>query len=246
MSNISIKRLEKLEDYILKSSLDTIELDNKDNLGEIYEKIIEKVFKGELDDVFLTNSLTDEDNKKEIFELARKYRSLCFYQGMFDNWPDSPLGVGDLEIKCIKLLEDYDYLIRLAKNGKEDVLKFLLKFQESESSKKAPIISYLRADFNNDDVLEYILIEMSKEDGIYNKFTDSEKIILCDYPELLFKVNDSAEVEILSVSDLERKLAECYNGNDDVDYDIESIFKTLDKESAKELIQELFINKNHK
>lgn len=211
MEDIRIKRLEDIKDAMVLNNLSEA---NLDNLLELYDSMLYKTFSGEFDDVFLSNYL-DESNKEEVLSLAKKYNSLCFYRGEFDNWVDSIEGVtlSDLDLTAINLLDNYDYIIRLAKNGGEDVLRFLNKFNGTPLFERGAVIALLRSSFYNDDVLENILIKLSKEDSEYKDFSDKQKIVLCSYPEgVLYKVNDG-NVDFISGNELKNQVIKAYIGS---------------------------------
>ena len=236
MEDIRIKRLENLKDAMILNNLSEA---NLDNLLELYDSLLYKTFSGEFDNIFLSNNLDDldESKKEEVLALSKKYNSLCFYLGEFDNWLDSIEGVtlSDLDLTSVKLLDNYDYLIRLAKNGGEDVLKFLSKFQGSEMFKRGAIIAILRSSFYNDDILESILIEMAKEDGEYKDSSDKQRIVLCNYPEgILYKV-DGDNVSMIPGKELRDKVIKGFTGLDE-DYDI----KEIDLSSFEEIIGSIY------
>lgn len=237
MEDIRIKRLEELKDALIISDLSET---NLDNLLETYDSMLYKTFSGEFDDAFLSDNLTglDEEKRAEILALSRKYNSLCFYLGEFDNWLDSIEGVtlSDLDLTAMKLLDNYDYLIRLAKNGGEDVLKFLSKFQGSELFKRGAIIALLRSSFYSDEILEKVLIEMVKEDGNYKDFNDKQKLVLCNYPEgVLYKVNEDKSIDIVPGSELKKLITKAFIGSDE-DYDLNDI----DITSFEEIIGSIY------
>lgn len=233
----SIKRLETLKDACLMRNLSEL---NLDNIYELYDSMLYKTFSGEFNDIFVSDYLNDS-NRDEILTLASKYNSLCFYLGQFDNWIDSPNGatLSNLDLVAELLLKNYAYLIRLAKNGGEDVLKFISKFEGSELFKKGAIIAELLNNFYDEDVLETILIEMSKSDGNYKDFSDKQKLLLCESPEgLLYKVTDDKDVIITPVKELKSLFVKKYLGSDDSDYDLNNI----DSNSFKEIIESLHLD----
>lgn len=234
MEDIRIKRLEKLKDAMILNNLSEV---NLDNLYELYDSMLYKVFSLEFNDIFLSDYLND-NNRDELLGLVSKYNSLCFYLGEFDNWIDSIEGVSlsDLDLVCMKLLDNYDYLIRLALNGGEDVLKFLSKFSGTPMFKRGAIIAILRSSFYNDDVLENILIEMSKNNGKYKDFNDKQKIVLCNYPlGVLYKVNND-NVEIVSSDELKKLVIKGFIGSSDENYDI----NTIDMSSFEQIISSIY------
>lgn len=243
MENLSIERLEKLKDVMILNNLAEVDLDNKSNY---YDTLLYKTFNGEFDDSFLSNNLDglNDTERNEVLSLARKYNYLCFYLGEFENWVDSVEGVTllDLDLISEKLLDNYDYLIKLALNG-EDVLKFLGKFQNNELFKKGSVIALLRNGFYNDDVLESILIEMSKADGNYKEFNDNQKIILCNYPlGVLYRVVGE-DTNIISLEELKKMITIKLIGEEDSSFDIGSIEDSEFEEVISSIYTDNYINK---
>ena len=140
--------------------------------------------------------------------LARKYNSLCLYDGNFDYWQYSVDGVTSGPSMIVALiLSNYNYLIKLAKDGGEDVLRFLNKFQGSGIFDDDAVITRLRNSSYDDSVLEDVLINMSKEDGIYKDFTDSQKLVLCNHPNgILYKDKEDEPFEMVDVKKLKMRI----------------------------------------
>jgi len=184
MSDICFRRLEELKQVVLLNYLDSINLDQP---KEFYEVLVKKLFEGALDQHFHSESLIgiDFEESKEIFQLVRKYKNLCFYLGDFRYWADSIGGVylNDLDLVTMKLLDHYDFLLGLAKDGGEDALKQLMAFNDSFMSKEGSVVDYLRNRFDNDDLLKEVIFEMTREDGELYSLSDVQKRILCTYPE---------------------------------------------------------------
>lgn len=217
---VSAERLETLKKAMILNYLTEIDFNDDEKKKEAYDSLLYKVFvSGELDDMFTSEYLDglDKNERQRIIDLSRKYNSLCFYHGNFDYWEDSVEGVtkGD-DMTAEILLSNYNYLIRLAKNGGEDVLKFLNKFRSSDTFNNGSVIALLINSFWGDlDTLETILIEMSKEDGQYKDFTDTQKIMMCESPDgLLIRKNDDG-IEFISSSELKKEISNEYIGEDD-------------------------------
>ncbi len=205
--DIRVKRLEQLKQFILLNYLDIIQFDNA---KDFYNVLMEKVFQGEFDHSFLSQSLmgVDVEERREIFQLAKKYKSLCFYMGDFSYWADSIGGVylADLDLVSMKVLDNYDFLLGLAKDGGEHLLELLLSFQDSRMAQEGSVIDFLRNRFVDDDTLRKILFEMSKDDGEYKEFTNSQKRILCTYPNgVLYHVGDDS-IEIHSLDEIKNSI----------------------------------------
>ena len=184
MNDFCVQRLEKLKQEVLLDYLSDIDLDNPKSL---YDAIMKNLFSGKLEDLFLSESLKglSQEQRKEVFQLARNYQTLCFYKGDFSYWADSIDGVylSDLELVAIKVLDNYEFLLRLARNVGENVLKQMLFFQNSPMSNGGSVVNFLRNTFEDDDILEKTLIEMSDKDGIFKDLDNTQKRIICSYPE---------------------------------------------------------------
>ena len=239
-----IERLSILKDAMIKNYLTEIDFDDEEKITDAYENLLYKtIVDGAFDDIFLSDNLDDldKDERQRIMNLARKYNSLCFYNGQFDNWIDSIEGVYllDLNLTSIKLLDNYDYLIKLARDGGEDVLRFLYKFQTSGILGDNAVISKLRSTFYSDDILEEILLNMSKEDGIYKDFTDTQKLVLCNYPNgVLYKAKEDESFEMNDVKLLKMKIQKMFIGS--YDFDISEI----DTDSFEYIISRIYTDYN--
>lgn len=240
MTNIRTRRLEVIKLKLIKRDLSELDLDNE---YDLYDSLLYKTFvDGEFDDVFLSDNIEslEKNERQEVIDLARKYNSLCFYNGDFNSWIDSIEGVtgSNYDLISEKLLDNFDYLMRLAKNGGEDVLRFLNKFQTIPQFKNCAVIDKLRSMDNDsskvfDGILETILIEMSKKDGAYKDFTDTQKIIMCDNLDgIIYKKYDD-ESNIVPVNELKKSILEEF-GEDD--YPINAI----DSETFKYIIEDIY------
>lgn len=237
MEDISIKRLEVLKDAMIMNHLTEIDFNSKEERVLAYEKLLRKtIIEGKFDNILLSEYLdgVDASERFEILYLSKKYSSLCFYHGDFNNWVDSVEGVTLSEPNLVAeiLLNNYDYLIRLAKNGGVEVLDFLNKFSSYEEFRKGSVIALLRPgstkNSSYDDILETILIELSKKDGKYKDFTDTQKIIMCDNLEnVLYRKNDNNEYEIIPVKELKESIL----GDDDFP------IKDIDSKMFRDIIE---------
>ena len=131
------ERLEILRNAMIRNHLTEIDFNSEDERAAAYEKLLFITIKSwEFDDIFLSKHLDGlEDSKlSEVLALAKTHSSLCFYRGDMDYWLDSVEGVTNSEPDTVvaELLSNYNYLIRLAKNGGWDVLHFLDKFKDNE------------------------------------------------------------------------------------------------------------------
>lgn len=177
----SIELLEKLEQKTILYYLNDINLSKSKK--ELYDSMFNHLLNGDFDDSFLSKSLEDldDDSRKAILTLGKNYSFLIFYEGSSSLWLDSIEGVTlqDMDLVCLRLLDNYDFLLKIARVGGEIVLKQLSAFQKSMISKEGSVVEYLRNTFYNDDALIKFLIGISKKEGIYASLNDLEKIKLC-------------------------------------------------------------------
>ena len=177
----SIELLEKLEQKTILYYLSDINLSKSKK--ELYDSMFNHLLNGDFDDSFLSKSLEDldDDSRKAILTLGKNYSFLIFYEGSSSLWLDSIEGVTlqDMDLVCLRLLDNYDFLLKIARVGGEIVLKQLSAFQKSIISKEGSVVEYLRNTFYNDDALIKFLIGISKKEGIYASLNDLEKIKLC-------------------------------------------------------------------
>ena len=190
-----IEKLENLKVATLDKYLEEIDLDSEIDL---YDVMINHFINGDLFDYYLSDNLNDmsENEKKKLFKLVNEYIGLCFYNQDFNNWLDSVemYRINDYDLISMNILENYDFLLRIAKNGGREVLDFLVKFVNESGYSDSSVIEYLRNTFNNDDILEWILLEMASKNSLYNIFDYSQKAKLLSYPEgVLYSSLESEE-----------------------------------------------------
>ena len=198
VEDIVIQRLENLKQVVILNHLEKI---NFDKTKTFYDIMMESVFHGDFDHSFLSKSLMNVsvDDKKKYFELGRKYKDLCFYLGDFHYWADSIEGVyvKDFDLVSMKLLDHYDFLLGLAKDGGEEVLQLLMS---------------LRNSFENDETLVYFLQEMAKKDGKFKDLNNDQKCILCTYPKgVLYEIGEEDKIEEVPTSLLVQNLEKAYS-----------------------------------
>ncbi len=178
----AVRRLMELKDQAIVLDLETMDCD--DNLA-IYDSIFTLFDKGELDNQFESYVFDglSEDERVKLIKLVSEHRGLCFYKGNSEYWLDSLEGyaVSDNEIITYSIFDNYDYLLELGKKGGERVLQLLDSFQDSGYINSS-VVEYLRRSNASDELLEAILIDMSKEDSLYNIFTPEQKAVLLGNP----------------------------------------------------------------
>jgi hypothetical protein len=173
----------KLKQATIENYTDIIDFNNEDSL---YNIMFNHFINGDLDDAFSSYELDNIDiiEKRKILSLAREYSFLCFKEKDISKWNDSIEGVvSDNYFVSCKIIDNYNYLIKIIKSGGKEVLELLSSFQDLDEYKDFVIIDKLRNVFASDEILEHTICNMSKDNSAYNVFSNLEKGILCLYPE---------------------------------------------------------------
>ena len=213
----SNKRFEDLKKATLLKYLDNIDLDEESM--NLCDNIIYYFCKGELDNEFYSSYLKylpfDERNK--IMMLVHEYIDLCFFDGNSEYWVDSVEGIPlkDSQFICLKILDNINFLVRLALNGGKNALEFLRKFSDKDLYADSSVIEYLRNSFKYDDVLEKIILEMSKENSSYNVFDDRQKAILCAFPQGVLFFESEDEIKYSNPTLLSTRISNILDGDED-------------------------------
>ncbi len=253
MENIDTRfydeRLQLLKQATLINYSDDVSFqeDESKNL-ELLDVLLEHLYLGDLDFCFQSKTLlgVDLEEKEEIYKLVRKYVSLCFYGGKSDYWLDSiegiTLGGDNADFICMKILENYDFILGLARDGGEDVLKLVSSFKENEKFQDCAVIDTLRNYFNNDDLLSDILVDMADDSDCYQDYTPSQLAIMCTFPEgVLFNKNSNGEVQRIPANDLLDEVRK-YLTYDMEDYRIEEVLKAVGNREFQDIIFEIHYN----
>lgn len=229
--DVKRNRLEKLMQATIINYEEKIKSNNnKDEDFDRYHEMLFHVFNGDFSEIFPSEYIEDSDDKEKIFKLASKYSSLCFYQGDFNSWLDSVEGVTsfDLDLISLKLLDNYDFLLRIANSGGEDALRELMKFYMCDAFEGHAVIEHLRNVFDNDNVLEHVIIEMTRKDGAYSKFTDQQKIALCSSPRgIIFEKEENKVYHKIAIMDTMSVMKEYILGDEVDKYTEEDFAKIL-------------------
>ena len=183
---------------------------------------MKNVFEGDDNSIFLSQSLegVDDEKRDEIFRIAREYQGLCFYKGKFIYWADSIDGVylNDLDLVCGRILDNFDYMLGLIKMGGEEVLKMISPFQSSFMGKEGSVIEYLRNTFRDDEILNNILLEMSREDGVFKDLDTQQKRLLCTYPDGVLIKDKGSTIEMISF-DKVKEILDSYKNEKDASFE---------------------------
>ncbi len=211
----SINRLNILKDLVLEKYPEDVDTLNEDcdefNL-ELCDSVISHL--DDFYDSFLSDSLKGMDfvEKEKLFHLVHYYKSLLFYQGDITYWPDSSEGVpGNTDYVCMRILDNFDFLLSIAKKGGEDVLKEIFKLQSTNYLNRKILIDYLRKIFNDDDLLQLFLLELTDNNGKYNPLSIPFKAILCLYPEEVIFSKKDGQCILLEPDNLIHRINEISN-----------------------------------
>ena len=174
----AVARINELKDAAIVLDLETMDTD--DELA-LYDSIFHCFARGDLDNQFesVVFDGMSEDERVNLISLVGDYRGLCFYNGKAEYWLDSLEGVPitDSELITYSILDNYDYLLELGKKGGKRVLEQLDRFCDSGYINSS-VVEYLRRSSVNDEVLETILLDMARDDSLYNIFSDEQKALL--------------------------------------------------------------------
>ena len=116
---------------------------------------------------------------------------------------------------CLKILDNVNFLVRIALSGGRNALEFLRIFSNKEYYSDSSVVEYLRNSFRYDDVLENIILEMSKEDSSYNVFDEEQKAILCGSPQGVLFFEDDSEVRYSNPALLAARISNILDGEED-------------------------------
>ena len=207
-------RLETLKQATIENYLTEIDSNN-----DLYEVLINKLVEGKLDNWFYAPELNhlDGEKRREVFELARDFASLCFFQGDVNQWLESVEGVSleDMGYTCMKILDNYNFLLNLANQGGLEALKEVERFGTSNylngpeiyGTDVPSIIEKLRNNFADDELLISILRKMTF-DPAYQDLSTDEKVILCSYPEgNLYTFSEDDNIIFLNPEKIKKNLA---------------------------------------
>ena len=200
MKNIRSERLDKLLDATILNYYDSVD---SDNCIDLYDKMFEHLVDGDFNDSFICPKLEDVDDntKKKVFDLAKKYSSLCFYDGDVSYWADSVEGVGVLDLNTLstRILDNYNFVLETAYEYGEASLDFINKFKSSSMATESALVDYLRNTFGDDEALKKTIYEFTKEDSIYEGLDEYHREILFTYPNrVLYEYNSRGELEFFS------------------------------------------------
>ncbi len=252
------ERLETLRKLTLEKYLDEIEdLNNEMLLYDImFHHLVVGDFSSDYEFPILSGSSKEE--KKEILELMKKYGGLCFYNESADNWIDSieALRTVDYELISARILDNYEFLMFVAKFGDEIALEELAKLKTIEGYNDSSVIEFLRNTFCNDEVLFKILLNMSSKNSLFKVFTDEQKGTLLKYPEGVLYFYDNNSIKMVSPLFLAMEICNRQGDNvsiqdrEDIErvcLDVTSKLREISRDDFSEVIMDLsdnYVTKN--
>ena len=181
-----------IQSVVVNNSCDIDLNDDK----ELYDRIVYLLIDGslnyELDSEFVCGLNYDE--KKQLFTIVKKYSFLCLKDKNIHKWTSSCQGViySDYRYNCIRMIDNYDFLINIVINCGENALKLIDKFSIYDMYKDYSVIEVLRNRFDFDDIMIKIIKDMSDLNSSFNTFTIEQKAMLCYYAsDFLYTCNDN-------------------------------------------------------
>lgn len=236
-----IKRCKKRFDDLLQQTIikyaDVVDLN--DDIA-LYDTLMSHLVGGKLEfhSAYL-DKLADAD-KKSILETARQSISLCFKQGNSMNWLYS---VGDIPIEdseyiCIKLLDDYDFLIKLIYLN-PSILNLLKFFEDSNAFDGEAIIGRIRSLCKYDFIAEEILSNMCDDNGEFSCFSNSQKATMISFANPILFYYDKGDVIFPSGYQIAKRVYKA-NYHKDCKSESELLNSIKNIDSFEEIIIELY------
>ena len=241
----NLKRLEDMKQVTILNYLSQIDLD--DNM-HLYDTMIHLLVEGKLDDVFSSSVFQNMnmEEKKKLQMLARKYVSLCFFEGNPDYWTDSIEGISlrDYDFICMKIFDNYNYLLEIARDSGESVLEQMKRIQNTDIFSGKVMIDFLRNAFDDDQLLKESLNDICSKEGAYYELTDKEKAVLLFYPDgVLYTNNSQGEKEKQSVSKLKEYILERISSKRDLtSVSFSELADMLGEYNFEEIISDIYLD----
>ncbi len=209
--NNAVNRLLRLQEGVIEEFNDSIKYDSDDDKNIVLiDAIFDHLTTGELNKYYETNILKglNEEEKDNLLNTVNKYKDVLFYDGDPSCWAESSERfIEDFTMIATEVLDNYDFLISLAKVGGEKSLEFLRELKDQPGYSEYSVIERLRATFGNDELLEKVLLEMTKDNNLYNIYTIPEKAELLDLPlGVLYFNKDEDSAVITNPIELAREL----------------------------------------
>lgn len=234
--DLRLKNLQKLKDKLIDSYLEEI---NFDQDLDLYNRLVEHFVSGDLDVIYESIYLEDktEEERKQILEIVHKYQDVCFYHKNPNLWIESIDGVDlkDYSFIIYRLLENFDFLIRLYTSTNEESLKLLEDYDKSPYYKKSlSIIESIKRSFVNEETLLKVLGQITSKNSNYSIFTENEIRTLLYYAEgVVYRIGEKVELvdPLLLGFDIYSRM----NSNS---------FLIINEENSKDILSNFFLNED--
>ncbi len=198
----AVNRLLDLQEAVIRMFNDSINYeDDEDRTIALNDAIFEHLTTGELNDDYQTYALRglNVEEKNRILNIVNSYKDIIFYDGDPTCWAESSERfIEDFTMIATEVLDNYDFVIELAKVGGVNTLNFLRELKDQDGYSDYSVVERLRNTFGNDELLEKVLLEMTKDNNLYNIFTTSEKAELLDFPLGVLYFNKDEKTAIIS------------------------------------------------
>ena len=160
----SIKLIGKLEDACIERYLDVINFkldDNTSNDLYLCDVVVEHLAKGDLNDVYesdLIDGFSVED-KKYILDAVAKNSDICFSNNSHEYWLDTmkSMGIDDYKFALKKILDNYEFLVKICVRCGEGKLKLLSSLKDSKLNMSQSIVESIRDNYESDDEIISLL-----------------------------------------------------------------------------------------
>ena len=195
------KTIKKFKDIIVLKYLNEINFDDEDSL---YIVLVKHLINGDLDEEY-TNEYLDKYNKYErlsILKECREYSHLFLLYNDPTKYDESVNShVNDKDFILLKLLENYDFLIRLYLIN-EDILDELSKYENNIDVNRYSVIEVIRSDFSNDEILIECLDRIVNEKKYYDLINIKNRSVLYSYPIGILYTKDNNKYNSRSLLDI--------------------------------------------
>ena len=172
--------INKLEDVCIDRYLD--EMDFKidfEDPNDLYlcDVMIEHLAKGDLNDVYESKQLNkyNEGDRLEILNNVSNNNDICFVENAPEYWLEAInyIDVDDYKFAVKKILDNIEFLIKIAINCGEDKLKLLNSLKNENIHINQSIVDSLRESYMNDEEIINLLNSKLSNSTIKNELIKS-------------------------------------------------------------------------
>ena len=172
--------INKLEDVCIDRYLD--EMDFKIDFEDpndlcLCDVMIEHLAKGDLNDVYESKQLNkyNEGDRLEILNNVSNNNDICFVENAPEYWLEAInyIDVDDYKFAVKKILDNIEFLIKIAINCGEDKLKLLNSLKNENIHINQSIVDSLRESYMNDEEIINLLNSKLSNSTIKNELIKS-------------------------------------------------------------------------